>query len=75
MNFGEKRAILHSHAFSDAFGPGSSPGGHTKDESPRFGVDFRLSPAEQGEKPKGAENRGAIFFSEAKPRRTHQNLI
>ena len=54
---------------SDAFGPGSSPGGHTKNSpATRIGGGVFCF-AEKGEKPEGSENRLAIFFCEAKPRR------
>ena len=59
---------------SDAFGPGSSPGGHTKKrlrETSRGRFSVRRS---WGEKPSGSENRLAIFFREAKPQRVHQHL-
>lgn len=59
---------------SDAPGPGSSPGGHTKKrlrETSRGRFSVRRS---WGEKPSGSENRLAIFFREAKPRQAHQHL-
>lgn len=60
---------------SDAPGPGSSPGGHTKKDLPHGKSFFRFAAAfgernrrvRWGEKPASSENRRAIFFREAKP--------
>ena len=59
---------------SDAPGPGSSPGGHTKKRTHVhwYGRLFFCFPTKQGEKPEGSENRLSIFFRKAKSRRTHQ---
>ena len=52
---------------SDAPGPGSSPGGHTKKRLAARQVFFQVCRRFWGEKPAGSENCRAIFFREAKP--------
>ena len=60
---------------SDAPGPGSSPGGHTKKRLAARQVFFQVCRRFWGEKTAGSENRRAIFFREAKlPRLVHQHL-